>query len=350
MVTRETVVLSLACDNECVFCGQEGLQGDGLPVAEQLEVARGRQPAVTFVGGEPTLDPRLIDHVSHARQVGFRAIGIQTNGRRLSAPGYAQALANAGLTDVHLSLHAADAQAHDYHTGRTGSLAESLVGLAAARAAGLVVVVTTVVTRSNFRSLAGLPRLLADRGARAWQIAAATAVGRAEQAFDRVVPPLGLAAPFVVHALNAADILGLRAWVRGVPACLLGPFAGRALPETPRAYGAACESCAARSTCCGLDPSYVARFGDAELKPRQDSELQGAAAASPEHAHLAAMFVGIGPVAPRSRTPLLEKKRVVLPLIGKVRPALAEVPASTPRKSGDALREILPRLFEEPTR
>ncbi|MCL2450174.1 MAG: radical SAM protein [Polyangiaceae bacterium] len=302
MHERATVVLSLACNNECVFCAQEGLTRAGVPVARQLEAARGSRWGVTFVGGEPTLDPRLVEHVALARRHGFRAIGVQTNGRLLSQPGYAQALAKAGATDVHLSIHAADAAAHDYHTGRPRSHVEALSGLGAARAAGLVVVVTTVLTRSNFRSLQGLPRLLADRGVSAWQITATMAVGRAERNVDRVVPPHALAAPFVLHALRASDTLGLRAWVRGLPQSALGPFARRALP---------------------------AREAEIDLRD----------------APLAAMFVGMGPASAPTRPAVPDRERVSLPLAGKVRPAVAEVPAAAPRKSGEALREILPALF-----
>jgi hypothetical protein len=346
---RATVVLSLACDNQCVFCGQEGLEGEERPPVErQLESARAHAAAVTFVGGEPALDPQVCEHVRRARQLGFLSVGVQTNGRRLAERGVAQDLARAGLTDVHVSLHAADAAAHDYHTGRAGSFRELLAGFSAARAAGLAVVVTTVLTRSNFRALGELPRLLADRGAKAWQIAAATATGRAGRDFDRILPPLRLAVPFVLGALDSADALGLRAWVRGLPACLLGPFAVRALPEPPRAYAPACDACAARPSCCGLDPAYLARFGDSDLKARAEA-VPVPAATAPEVATLAAMFVGQGPVAPpRPLAAAIADKKVSLPMLGKVRPATAEVPASTPRKSGEALREILPALFEEP--
>jgi|SRR5580692_5857623 hypothetical protein len=342
---RAIVALSFACNNECVFCGQEGLDLAVEPAEVQLDRIPARQRTVTFVGGEPTLEPRLVEHIAAAKQRGFSSIGIQTNGRRLAAPGYAEGLARAGLTDVHLSIHGAEAMTHDYHTGRQGSLAETLAGLAAARAAGLVAVVTTVLTRSNYRSLGGLPRLLSGGGAAAWLIAVTAAVGRAGRRFDRIFPRLGLAVPFAAHAMDAAHALGLRAWVRGVPACLLGPFAGRMLPDAPGAYGAACEGCTARTTCPGLDPAYLARFGDGELRTRHDPAPVAAATVSSDD--LAALFVGTGPVAVRAPERDLAKK-VTLPLLGKVKPAVAEVSAGAPRKTGQSLREILPDLFEKP--
>jgi hypothetical protein len=42
-----------------------------------------------------------------------------------------------------------------------------------------------------------------------------------------------------------------------------------------------------------------------------------------------------------------ERARVALPLLGRPAPAKAEVPASLPRQTGEALRNILPGLFEE---
>ena len=45
--------------------------------------------------------------------------------------------------------------------------------------------------------------------------------------------------------------------------------------------------------------------------------------------------------------PTPERARVALPLLGRPAPALAEVPASLPRQTGDALRNILPGLFDD---
>lgn len=165
MRARATVRLGLACDNRCVFCAQDGLRADDVV---DLDAARATSDELTFTGGEPLLDPRLAEHVAAARARGFRRVGVQTNGRRLAAR--AAELARAGLTDVHLSMHGADAAVHDYHVGVDGAFAEATAGLAAARAAGLVVVATTVLTRSNFRVLAPLPRWLAARGVAAWAI------------------------------------------------------------------------------------------------------------------------------------------------------------------------------------
>jgi hypothetical protein len=58
------------------------------------------------------------------------------------------------------------------------------------------------------------------------------------------------------------------------------------------------------------------------------------------------MFVGVGPIALRRAAVVESPRTVSLPILGKVQPALREVARGAPRRSGDALREILPGLFD----
>jgi hypothetical protein len=272
---------------------------------------------------------------------------VQTNGWALAEAGRAAALAAAGLTDVHLSVHGAEARVHDWHAGRSGAFDRAMQAMTAACAARLEVVVATVLTRSTFRVLAPMPRLLASRGARAWCIEVTRWRGSAARRADSVVPRLALALPFALHAMDAAGALGLPAFVRGAPSCLLGPFAARAIEPAAdhrRSFGEACATCAARPACAGVDAEYLARFGESEL-------ASCAPAATSGDDQLRSMFVGVGEAAPpidgASVAPPPERVRVALPVLGRPAPARNEVPASAPKQTGDALRAILPGLFEE---
>jgi|SRR5580692_5507958 hypothetical protein len=332
------LLLSRACNNRCIFCAQEGLpEPPALDLEVDLRAARAASDAVTFVGGEPTLSDRLLEAVTGAKALGFRSVGLQTNGARLD-PELARALVAVGLTDIHLSIHGAEARIHDYHTGNPGSFDRAAAALGAARAAGLRVAVTTVVTRSGFRSLSALPSWLAARGVSAWMLAFARHAGRAASAADRVVPRLGLAVPHALHALEAATAAGLPALVSGVPSCLLGPFASRAMPEAPRAFGDACAGCDARPGCAGVDAEYLARFDGDELGPTD------AVARDPDVAGLALSFAGPGELAHPVASARASAKRS-LPVLGKVQPAHAEATPGTARRTGEDLREILPGLW-----
>ena len=339
---RAVVRLLLDCTNRCAFCAQADAAPSGEPadVERALERARAAHDEITFVGGEPTLDPALADHVREAARLGFRRIGIQTNGSRFG-DAVCAGLVRAGLTDVHLSLHGPDAAVHDYHSGRPGSFEEVVAAARAAQRHGVPVVVTTVLTRSSFRVLARLPELLRSLGVSGWFVSIPVLAGRAYVDRDRIAPRLGLAMPFALQAIAAARAIDVPSWVAGAPLCLLGPFAAGALSGPPRAHGDVCSACPARPACPGVDPTYLARFGGDELFAR-DAPARAEASAT------TAMFVGDGalamPVAPVAAP--ATRTRVVLPVLGRVKPAIAEANAATERRTGDALKEILPALFD----
>lgn len=346
---RAVIELDRTCDNACVFCGQQGLAALE-PRDLDAELARARRDAdeVSFTGGEPTLAPSLPAAVEAARALGFARVGIQTHGRHLAAGALLSQLVSGGLTDVHVSLHGARADAHDYHTGTDGSFDALLEATRACVDRGLPVVVTTVLTRSNARSLSSLPTLLRTLRVSAWCLVVPRAAGRAATSFDRVYPRLGVTLPYALHALHAARELGLPTWIRGAPACVLGPFAEHALEDLPRAYGAPCDGCGAQSACPGVDPYYLTRFDGDELKARDEARARVPEA----QAHLARMFVGTGSLAtaPAPRTdPTFAspaRARRALPVLGKVQPATAEVSGGTAKQTGEALRDLFPALFD----
>lgn len=159
-----------------------------------------------------------------------------------------------------IELYAADAAAHDFHTGDAGSFDAAVAALDEARGAE----VCTPITRSNYRVLGALPGLLSRYGIALWQLA----VDRgAEIGAVRPGPRLALAIPFALHAIDRAVKLGIDASIVDAPLCLLGPFAARSVIETPGVFPDRCGSCTARARCAGLDPAYAARFGGDELRP-----------------------------------------------------------------------------------
>ncbi|MCS6899988.1 MAG: radical SAM protein, partial [Myxococcales bacterium] len=174
------VWLTIRCNNACAFCPQQlariSWKGDFFQeeaiFARITEAAR-QDPILAFVGGEPTLHPRLFPLAARAREVGAASLVVQTNGRRLAYAPYSRGLAASGVTAVDISLHGPTALIHEFHTRTEGSFAQSLTGIGVARAAGLRVGVTCVLTRSNFRHAPELVRLVAARGAQALHLVGA---------------------------------------------------------------------------------------------------------------------------------------------------------------------------------
>lgn len=297
---RPTVQVTLECQNSCPFCAQRGTKAHVLDadLFPQLEALRPTSEEVTFIGGEPTLAPRLPELIAEAKRLGFKGIGLQTNGRRLADRGYFAGLVAAGLTDVHLSIHGAEAAIHDYHTGAPGSLTEIRQALAHARSLGVITVATTVVSRSNYRVLTALPPFLAGNGVSAWLLLLPRVAG-ALGAEDRITPRLAMALQGVRQAVDASRRAQLAVWVEGAPLCMLGPLVPFSLPNQPeRAYAPVCAQCPSRARCPGVDPVYLERFHGDELVAR---------ATAVEHfdSPRTALFVGIGElVPPQPRAPM----------------------------------------------
>lgn len=161
---RMDLALTYRCQNRCGHCYNQAQRQ-----TEELDAAGWRKvldtlreigvPHVVFTGGEPTLREELPDLVAYAEELGL-VTGLNTNGRKLAEPGYAQRLREAGLDHVQVTLESADPNLHNAMT-RSDSFEETLAGLRAAVAAGLYTMTNTTLTRVNADGIEALVDLVA---------------------------------------------------------------------------------------------------------------------------------------------------------------------------------------------
>nr|WP_321985490.1 GTP 3',8-cyclase MoaA [uncultured Lichenicoccus sp.] len=148
------------CDMRCVYCMAEDMVF--LPRAEVLSFEEMLRLCAAFIrsgvrrmritGGEPLIRRGVIGFMGElggwlgraVGQPGLDEITLTTNGSRLAQ--HAEDLHRAGLRRVNVSLDTLDAQRFREIT-RIGSLAQTLDGIEAARAAGLAVRINTVAMR-----------------------------------------------------------------------------------------------------------------------------------------------------------------------------------------------------------
>lgn len=101
-----------ACNNRCVFCI------DGLPKREDRSYMpfedmkreldfwyQSGSRSVGFLGGEPTTYPWIVQSTAYARDLGFTRIAIATNATKLRLKHFTDAMLEAGLTRVTISMH-----------------------------------------------------------------------------------------------------------------------------------------------------------------------------------------------------------------------------------------------------
>ncbi|MBN1261674.1 MAG: radical SAM protein, partial [Anaerolineae bacterium] len=152
------LALTYACNNACPHCYNEPdrFTMPALDTATWFEVLKRVAaigiPHVILTGGEPTLRPDLPEIVKHADALGL-IVGMNTNGRRLSDPALAAALAEAGLNHVQITLESNREAVHDAMVGapnaRGRPFQETVAGIKNAVAGGIHTLTNTTLTRRN---------------------------------------------------------------------------------------------------------------------------------------------------------------------------------------------------------
>lgn len=299
--------LGFSCNNRCRFC----VQGDkrhrlaDLDTAElrrRLADAREHADSIVFTGGEVTLRKDLVELVSHARELGFRTVQIQTNGRMFAYRKNCAELVAAGANEFSPALHGHTAELHDYLTRAQGSFVQTSRGIRNLKELGQPVITNSVLTRSNYRHLPALARLLLHLDVDQFQFAFVHPLGTAEQGFHSVVPRLALVARYVAEGLDLGIRAGRVVMTEAIPPCFLPGreryIAERVMPETRvydatnvvesyktyrltegKAKGPRCPECAWNPQCEGPWREYPDHYGWDEFVPVTDK-------AHPPVAHL----------------------------------------------------------------
>jgi MoaA/NifB/PqqE/SkfB family radical SAM enzyme len=141
------------CNADCDFCGFAKSKMRGKPRRFVDHEAFERSLPIlwrrgirhlTFQGGEPLLHPKIIDMVAATRRAGMKP-GLITNGWKL--PEQADALAEAGLHNLAVSIDSADMSAHEANRGLRGLGPRIARGVARMRARGVPVQASVTVSK-----------------------------------------------------------------------------------------------------------------------------------------------------------------------------------------------------------
>lgn len=280
-VDEDLIRVNFHCNQACRFCFVSthlpAATDDAVREAIVTAARAGRQ--VTLTGGEPTLNPRLVEYVALARAHSPRPVAMQTNAIRLADAAYTAALVNAGLGWAQVSLHASTAALSDAMTEAPGTFDKTVAGLDALHAHPSVdLVIAFVITRRNHADLAPFVRMVAARWPRAF--VSLSFVGAFTDLVPRdaeMVPRYADVMPDLAEAAREATRLGVALVgfdsMCGVPLCLVPPEVRPAASEIPDGYdegeftrAEACTRCALATRCYGLRRSYRDLYGDGELR------------------------------------------------------------------------------------
>jgi PqqA peptide cyclase len=141
---------------------------------------------VHFSGGEPTVRRDLPDLVRHASKVGLYS-NLITSGV-LTHPAQFDALVEAGLEHVQLSIQDADGANGDRIAGLGGAQAKKRAFAALVRRAGLPLTINAVVHRQNLSNLERMIELAVELGAQRMEVAHVQYYGWALVNRDALLP------------------------------------------------------------------------------------------------------------------------------------------------------------------
>jgi MoaA/NifB/PqqE/SkfB family radical SAM enzyme len=158
------------CNATCDFCNfahDKGFVTDrrSLPAdrfAESLALMKQQAGVrfVTFMGGEPLLHPRIVEMARTALAMGVQPT-LVTNGWLL--PQKLDALADAGLTTLFISIDSEDAQAHEDNRGLKGGIARIREAISRMASLGMTAIASVAMTRL-VRDYGALGRFLRELG------------------------------------------------------------------------------------------------------------------------------------------------------------------------------------------
>jgi MoaA/NifB/PqqE/SkfB family radical SAM enzyme len=154
------IALTNACNAHCRFCSFPQVKPEDRVMADPERLGRGLQTLaavgvryLVFTGGEPLLYPHLEDILTEARDLGFHSL-LCTNARLLNQERI-QALHQAGVSHLIISIDAASEQEHDQHRGLPGLCCAIRTLLPHINHSGMIPVASVTISRlfSDFEVL-----------------------------------------------------------------------------------------------------------------------------------------------------------------------------------------------------
>lgn len=281
-VLEDIIRVNFHCNQACRFCFvSTHLPGAGdEAVRRAIEDAGARGVKITLSGGEPTLNPKLVEFVVLAKQRSKRPVQLQSNAIKLADAALCNALEAAGLDELFVSLHGSRAEIADGVTSAPGTFARTVLGLDNVVKTRIRLNLNFVICEKNLDDLVPYVRLVGARWPTASInvsfVAPSTDVVPRDREF---IPRYSDVLPQIAEAISEAKRLGIDLGgfesMCGVPLCLVPSSLERfssfseLLPGFDRGEfvkAEACQDCALGQRCYGVRRGYVELHGSGELR------------------------------------------------------------------------------------
>ncbi|MDH3353343.1 MAG: radical SAM protein [Nanoarchaeota archaeon] len=222
---RVDIKTGFLCNNNCRFCVQANNKCKGNRSFEEIKQnlieCRERCDEVVLTGGEVTIRKDFFEIVRFAKELGYKEIQIQTNGRMFSSLEFCKKTIDAGATQFSPALHGYCEEQHDYLTQSKGSFKQVVKGIMNLKKLNQLVVTNTVIVKSNYRDCERIAKLLVKLKVNQFQFAFVHAMGNALENFDSMVPNITLASEYIKKGLDVGIRANITAMAEALTPCLM---------------------------------------------------------------------------------------------------------------------------------
>lgn len=178
------VTVGYKCNSNCKMCvvGSKDKQNNNATTQEVKDIlSEGRKnkvDRVEFSGGEPTIRKDIIQLVTFAKAIGYKKIGVSTNGIALSNNIFCKKLIKAGVNIFTISLHASNETINKKITNNPNSFQKTVDGITnVLKQKDIKICLVTVIQKYNYKQLVEIGNLISKLGVKQWNISNLIPIG-----------------------------------------------------------------------------------------------------------------------------------------------------------------------------
>jgi MoaA/NifB/PqqE/SkfB family radical SAM enzyme len=270
------VYVGYQCNNRCIFCFEADWQFSKKStnqVKKEIRIIRENFDFINFMGQEPTLRKDIIELVAYAKKLGFKEIGVTTNGRMFAYPDFAKDILKSGLTQIVLTVVGHTSSMHDGHTLTKGSFDQALAGvknILSLKKPELSFIINIMVTQRNYRDLPKTIDFYVDSGIKEINIGHVMPLNKKIIHSKGIVAPMSEVVPYLIDCQEKYD-QRIRFLFVEYPACVFPrEYRDKAFPcleENPqKSRIKICQECPYQDRCTGVSQAYLNLYGQGEFK------------------------------------------------------------------------------------
>jgi MoaA/NifB/PqqE/SkfB family radical SAM enzyme len=297
-IGKTEILCGWVCNNNCVFCsvGRELSMNRKVKSFDEIKkdiisAKKDKSKGISFSGGEPTILPYLVDAIKLAKDLGFKKIEVQTNGRMFYYKDFTEKVIDAGMNKILFSIHGHNAKLHDSLTRIPGSFKQAVQGIKNVldfrEENDMDIRTSTVLVKSNYKLMPDIMDFLLAFDLDAYHISHVILDGYALMNRKVIYPKLSETAPYVHKAIEKAWAKGKDVWTYSFPFCLMqgyeravaelggddtilkGPDFTVSIQSNRRKFRTKrkeCSQCKYNNFCLGIWKRYAKFYGLKELK------------------------------------------------------------------------------------